>query len=144
MFASIGITLIISSQLTGKFVDYFDRQYILRMMTFIQIIGVILVSMRLINHWNFWLLAIGFVILVAPVTGVATLGFSIAMDESKSGKGSSSSLLGLFQTLLGGLMSPLVGIIGENDPTPYIIIIVGTAVILIILQLLNRRVFKKS
>ena len=144
MFASIGITLIISSQLTGKLVDYFDRQSILRMMTVIQILGVIIVSMTLINHWNFWLLAFGFVILVAPVTGVATLGFSIAMDESKSGKGSSSSLLGLFQTLLGGLMSPLVGIKGENDPTPYIIIIAITAVILIILQFLNRRVFKKS
>lgn len=144
MFASIGITLIISSQLTGKLVDYFDRQSILRMMTVIQILGVIIVSMTLINHWNFWLLAFGFVIFVAPVTGVATLGFSIAMDESKSGKGSSSSLLGLFQTLLGGLMSPLVGIKGENDPTPYIIIIAITAVILIILQLLNRRVFKKS
>ncbi|WP_390073735.1 hypothetical protein [Streptomyces sp. NPDC058052] len=143
MFASIGITLIISSQLTGNLVDYFDRQSILRMMTVIQILGVIIVSMTLINHWNFWLLAFGFVILVAPVTGVATLGFSIAMDESKSGKGSSSSLLGLFQTLLGGLMSPLVGIKGENDPTPYIIIAI-TAVILIILQLLNRRVFKKS
>lgn len=143
MFASIGITLIISSQLTGKLVDYFDRQSILRMMTVIQILGVIIVSMTLINHWNFWLLAFGFVILVTPVTGVATLGFSIAMDESKSGKGSSSSLLGLFQTLLGGLMSPLVGIKGENDPTPYIIIAI-TAVILIILQLLNRRVFKKS
>ena len=144
MFASIGITLIISSQLTGKLVDYFDRQSILRMMTVIQILGVIIVSMTLINHWNIWLLAFGFVILVAPVTGVATLGFSIAMDESKSGKGSSSSLLGLFQTLLGGLMSPLVGIKGENDPTPYIIIIAITAIILIILQLLKRRVFKKS
>lgn len=144
MFASIGITLIISSQVTGKLVDYFDRQSIFRMMTVIQILGVIIVSMTLINHWNFWLLAFGFVILVAPVTGVATLGFSIAMDESKSGKGSSSSLLGLFQTLLGGLMSPLVGIKGENDPTPYIIIIAITAIILIILQLLNRRVFKKS
>ncbi|MCE3399816.1 Bcr/CflA family drug resistance efflux transporter, partial [Staphylococcus aureus] len=66
MFASIGITLIISSQLTGKLVDYFDRQSILRMMTVIQILGVIIVSMTLINHWNIWLLAFGFVILVAP------------------------------------------------------------------------------
>ena len=87
MFAFIGITLIISSQLTGKLVDYMDSQQLLRIMTAIQIIGVILVSLILINHLNFWLLAIGFIILVAPVTGVATLGFSIAMDESKSGKG---------------------------------------------------------
>ncbi len=61
----------------------------------IQIIGVILVTIVLLNHWNFWILAIGFIILIAPVTGVATLGFTIAMDESSSGRGSSSSLLGL-------------------------------------------------
>ena len=96
MFASIGITLIISSQLTGKLVDYFDRQSILRMMTVIQILGVIIVSMTLINHWNFWL-AFGFVILVAPVTGVATLGFSIAMDESKSGKAVLQAFLDYFK-----------------------------------------------
>ncbi|MBL7564816.1 hypothetical protein [Staphylococcus saccharolyticus] len=66
------------------------------------------------------------------------------MDESKSGKGSSSSLLGLFQTLLGGLMSPLVGIKGETNSMPYIIIITFTAMILVILQIINKKVFKKS
>lgn len=43
------------------------------------------------------------------MTGVATLGFTIAMDESSSGRGSSSSLLGLVQFLFGGIASPLVG-----------------------------------
>ncbi|WP_432715928.1 MFS transporter [Staphylococcus saccharolyticus] len=144
MFASIGITLTISSQLTGKLVDYVERHLLLRVMTMVQILGVVIVTVTLINHFNFWILAIGFVILVAPVTGVATLGFSIAMDESKSGKGSSSSLLGLFQTLLGGLMFPLVGIKGETNPMPYIIIITFTAMIFVILQIINKKVFKKA
>ena len=64
----------------------------------IQIIGVILVTIVLLNHWNFWILAMGFIILIAPVTGVATLGFTIAMDESSGG--GSSSLLGLVQFYL--------------------------------------------
>ncbi|TLW17061.1 Bcr/CflA family efflux MFS transporter [Staphylococcus aureus] len=113
-------------------------------MTMIQIIGVILVTIVLLNHWNFWILAIGFIILIAPVTGVATLGFTIAMDESSSGRGSSSSLLGLVQFLFGGVASPLVGIKGEDNPIPYIIIIIATAVILIILQIYNMRVFKTN
>ena len=83
-------------------------------------------------------------ILVAPVTGIATLGFSIAMDESKGAKGSSSSLLGLFQTLLGGIISPLVGIKGDSNAIPYIIVIVITAIILMILQLINVKIFKKA
>lgn len=144
MFAGIGITLIISSQLTGYLVDYIDTQKLLRAMTTIQIIGVILVTIVLFNHWNFWILAIGFIILIAPVTGVATLGFTIAMDESSSGRGSSSSLLGLVQFLFGGVASPLVGVKGEDNPIPYIIIIIATAVILIILQIYNMRVFKTN
>ena len=86
MFAFIGVTLIISSQLTGKLVDYIDRLLLLRIMSTIQVIGVIIVSLTLLNHWTFWILSCGFVILVAPVTGIATLGFSIAMDESKGAK----------------------------------------------------------
>ncbi|HAR5461421.1 TPA: multidrug effflux MFS transporter [Staphylococcus aureus] len=144
MFAGIGITLIISSQLTGYLVDFIDSQKLMRGMTMIQIIGVILVTIVLLNHWNFWILAIGFIILIAPVTGVATLGFTIAMDESSSGRGSSSSLLGLVQFLFGGVASPLVGVKGEDNPIPYIIIIIATAVILIILQIYNIRVFKTN
>ncbi|HEJ7508302.1 TPA: multidrug effflux MFS transporter [Staphylococcus aureus] len=144
MFAGIGITLIISSQLTGYLVDFIDSQKLMRGMTMIQIIGVILVTIVLLNHWNFWILAIGFIILIAPVTGVATLGFTIAMDESSSGRGSSSSLLGLVQFLFGGVASPLVGVKGEDNPIPYIIIIIATAVILIILQIYNMRVFKTN
>ncbi|WP_256087868.1 multidrug effflux MFS transporter [Staphylococcus aureus] len=144
MFAGIGITLIISSQLTGYLVDFIDSQKLMRGMTMIQIIGVILVTIVLLNHWKFWILAIGFIILIAPVTGVATLGFTIAMDESSSGRGSSSSLLGLVQFLFGGVASPLVGVKGEDNPIPYIIIIIATAVILIILQIYNMRVFKTN
>ncbi|HII1175934.1 TPA: multidrug effflux MFS transporter [Staphylococcus aureus] len=144
MFAGIGITLIISSQLTGYLVDFIDSQKLMRGMTMIQIIGVILVTIVLLNHWNFWILAIGFIILIAPVTGVATLGFTIDMDESSSGRGSSSSLLGLVQFLFGGVASPLVGVKGEDNPIPYIIIIIATAVILIILQIYNMRVFKTN
>ena len=89
-----------------------------------------------------WLLFIGFVILVAPVTGVATLGFSIAMDERTGGNGSASSLLGLVQSLLGGLVSPLVGMMGEDSYIPYITIIMIAGILLIILQCINYFVFK--
>lgn len=142
MFAGIGITLIISSQLAGKLIDYIHPQKLLRIMTFIQVIGVVIVALTLINHWHFVMLVIGFIVLVAPVTGVATLGFSIAMEERTTGSGSASSLLGLLQSLLGGIVTPLVNLKGEYNSTPYIIIICITAVILIGLQLLNIKVFQ--
>lgn len=142
MFAGIGITLIISSQLVGFLVDYVDRQRLLKIVTFIQIFGVVLVIFTLLNHMSFWILVIGFIILVSPVTAVASLGFSIAMDESTRGGGSASSLLGLVQFLLGGVMSSLVNVMGEHNVIPYVTIISSTAVILIILQLLNSKIHR--
>src|SRR5699024_145784 len=85
MFATVGITLIISSQLTGKLVDYFARQTLFRALTVIQIVGVLGIGITLLNHLPLYMLIIGFIILVAPVTGIATLGFSIAMDERSGG-----------------------------------------------------------
>ena len=144
IFASIGVTLIISSQLTGKLVDYVDRQQLLRILTVIQIVGVIIVGFVLTNHWSFWILIIGLIVLVAPVTGVATLGFAIAMDERTTGSGSASSLLGLLQSLLGGLVTPLVNLKGEYNSTPYLIIISIAALALMMLQIVNSFVFKES
>ena len=48
------------------------------------------------------------------------------------------------QFLFGGVASPLVGVKGEDNPIPYIIIIIATAVILIILQIYNMKVFKNK
>ena len=137
----VGITLIIASQIAGKLVDYFHPQ-VLRAFTIIQIIGVVIVSLTLINHWHFALLVIGFIVLVAPVTGVATLGFSIAMEERTTGSGSASSLLGLLQSLLGGLVTPLVNLKVNITLCLISLLLVSRAILLIILQLLNIKVFK--
>ncbi|WP_202809188.1 multidrug effflux MFS transporter [Staphylococcus equorum] len=143
MFASVGISLIVSSQLTGKLVDYIDRQVLLRVLTILQLVGVVWISVILYIHLSIWLLFIGFIVLVAPVTGVATLGFSIAMDENTVGNGSASSLLGLVQFLIGGLVSPLVGVMGEDSYIPYVTIILIVGLLLIILQIINYYVFKR-
>lgn len=92
--------------------------------------------------WIVHFLVIGFITLVAPVTGVATLGFSIAMEESTTGNGSASSLLGLVQFLFGGIVTPLVNVKGEYNSMPYLTIIISAIVILVILHLINFKVFK--
>lgn len=144
MFAANGITLIISSQLVGVLVDRIERRQLLKIVTYIQVLGVVIVAITLLNHMSFWILVIGFIILVAPVTAVASLGFSIAMDESTRGRGSASSLLGLVQFLLGGLMSSLVNVMGEHNVIPYVVIISMTAVIMIILQTIYTRLQRRS
>lgn len=141
MFAVNGIGLIISSQLSGKLVDYFSPLSIMRGYTWVQLVGVVLISIVLIFHLPIFFLFIAFFVLVSPVTGIATLGFSVVMDERTGGGGSASSLLGLVQTLIGGISTPLVGLMGESSYIPYLIIIFIASIVLIILHLITARVF---
>ena len=73
---------------------------------------------------------------VCPVTSIGPLGFSMAMEERTGGSGNASSLLGLFQFILGGLVSPLVGLKGQYNVMPYITVIVITAILIVLLQFL--------
>lgn len=142
MFAFNGLGLIFSGQLVNKLVDRFDEHILMKVFAFVQIIGVIIVSITLLNSWSIWILMIGFFILVSPVSAIGTTGFSIAMANNKRGAGSASSLLGLSQFAFGGLVTPLVGIKGEHDVIPYVLTIVIVSLILIILFMINRKVFK--
>src|SRR5699024_8944791 len=123
MFAFNGLGLIFSGQLVNILVDRFDEHTLMKVFAFVQIIGVIIVSLTLLNSWSIWILMIGFFILVSPVSANGTTGFSIAMANNKRGAGSASSLLGLSQFAFGRLVTPLVGIKGEHDVIPYVLTI---------------------
>ena len=94
-------------------------------LTLIQVVGVILIVITLAVHGPLWILLIAFFLNVCPVTSIGPLGFSMAMEERTGGSGNASSLLGLFQFILGGI-SPIVGLKGQYDATPYIFVIMIT------------------
>ena len=133
MIAINGIGLIVVSQIVALLVEHIHRFKILIYLTFIQLIGVLLVVFTLILQGPLWLLLVAFFLNVCPVTSIGPLGFSMAMEER-------SSLLGLFQFILGGLVSPLVGLKGQYNVIPYLTVIVITAILIVLLQFLY---FKK-
>ena len=134
MFAINGIGLIVVSQIVATLVEYIHRHTLLVYLSIIQIIGVILIVITLTYHLPISVLMISFFINICPVSSIGPLGFSMAMEERTGGSGNASSLLGLFQFILGGMISPLVGLAGQFNPMPYLIIISTTAAVFIILQ----------
>lgn len=135
LFAFNGIGLIIMSQLTALLVAYINRYFLLFILTIVQIIGVVLIIVALTLHLPLWVLIIAFFLNVCPVTGIGPLSFALAMEARTGGSGNASSLLGLFQFILGGIMSPLVGLQGEYSILPYTIILLITAVLIIGLEI---------
>ncbi|SUM73382.1 multidrug effflux MFS transporter [Staphylococcus saprophyticus] len=145
LFAINGIGLIIVSQLTATLVEYINRYLLLILLTLIQIAGVILICFTLIFHLPLWVLVIAYFLNVCPVTGIGPLSFTLAMESRTGGSGNASSLLGLFQFILGGIMSPLVGLKGEYSVMPYIIILIITTIFIVLLEIsLKSFTFKNS
>ncbi|PTI46181.1 Bcr/CflA family drug resistance efflux transporter [Staphylococcus xylosus] len=144
LFALNGIGLIIMSQLTALLVEYINRYFLLILLTLIQIAGVVLIIFTLIFHLPLWVLIIAFFLNVCPVTGIGPLSFTLAMESRTGGSGNASSLLGLFQFILGGIMSPLVGLQGEYSVMPYLIILTITAILIILLEILLKSIMKKQ
>lgn len=139
MVAVNGVGLIIVSQIVALLVAYINRFKLMIYLTLIQVVGVILIVVTVAVHGPLWILLIAFFLNVCPVTSIGPLGFSMAMEERTGGSGNASSLLGLFQFILGGIISPIVGLKGQYDATPYIFVIMITAVILITLQVIYFR-----
>ena len=110
MVAVNGVGLIIVSQIVALLVAYINRFKLMIYLTLIQVVGVILIVITLAVHGPLWILLIAFFLNVCPVTSIGPLGFSMAMEERTGGSGNASSLLGLFQFILGGIISPIVGL----------------------------------
>ncbi|MGW8024249.1 multidrug effflux MFS transporter [Staphylococcus xylosus] len=143
LFALNGIGLIITSQLTALLVEYINRYFLLVLLTLIQISGVVLIIFTLILHLPLWVLIIAFFLNVCPVTGIGPLSFTLAMESRTGGSGNASSLLGLFQFILGGIMAPLVGLKGEYSVMPYLIILAITTILIILLEVLLKSIMIK-
>lgn len=144
MLAINGVGLIIVSQIVALLVEKISRQKLLIYLTIMQIVGVILLIATLALHLPLYVLLIAFFINISPVTSIAPLGFSMAMEERTGGSGNASSLLGLFQFILGGIISPLVGLNGEHDMTPYLLIISVTDILLVLLQFIYFKLYSKN
>ncbi|HDB2332355.1 TPA: multidrug effflux MFS transporter [Staphylococcus aureus] len=144
MFAVNGVGLIIVSQVVALLVEKLHRHILLIILTIIQVVGVALIILTLTFHLPLWVLLIAFFLNVCPVTSIGPLGFTMAMEERTGGSGNASSLLGLFQFILGGAVAPLVGLKGEFNTSPYMIIIFITAILLVSLQIIYFKMIKKQ
>ncbi|QCT73883.1 multidrug effflux MFS transporter [Macrococcoides canis] len=129
LFALNGLGLIAFSQLTAKLVNKMDELKILKLGQNIQFIGMMLTVIVLLFHLPVWMLCAAFFLMITPVSMIGTTGFSIAMQVQNQGAGSASAILGLMQFLIGGILSPLVGVMGERSIIPFIVIIIACTVL---------------
>ena len=123
LFAVNGIGIIIAAQLTGKLSSTVSEVNLLLVGILMSLGGSGLLMLVVLNDWSLLIMAIALFFVVSSVGMVSTTAFSIGMQSQVKSAGSASAFLGLLPFIGGALVSPLVGIAGDQTAWPMGIVI---------------------
>ncbi len=123
LFGLNGIGIILAAQIAGRIAGRVDSERLMRIsLTIVASASILLfLALTLTDQLIFVMIPLFFV--VSSVGLISTLGFTLAMQNYGATAGSASALLGLLPMLVGSLVSPLVGIMGEQSAVPMGLII---------------------
>lgn len=138
-FAINGIGIILSTQITARLSTSLGEKKLLKIgVTMATLAGVLLLVVALLNA-PLSMMLIGLFLLVVSVGCVTTTAFSLAIQDQAEQAGSASAILGLLPFVGGAIVSPLVGIAGEESAIPMTVIIFSCSSLALIIQLLTNR-----
>ncbi|MCA0755143.1 multidrug effflux MFS transporter [Paenibacillus sp. N4] len=127
LFGSNGISLIIGSQLVGRMSHRVSEHTFLLFGLGLACLASITVLMVALAHGPLFALVIPLFVFVAAIGITSTAAFPLAMESQGHMAGSAAALLGVIPFLLGAVVSPLVGIAGEDTAVPLGVIILLTS-----------------
>ncbi|MGO4546343.1 Bcr/CflA family multidrug efflux MFS transporter [Paenibacillus sp. 2TAB23] len=128
LFGSNGISLIIGSQLVGRMAHRVSEHTFLLIGLLLACVASIAVLVVAMFHGPLFALVIPLFCFVAAIGITSTAAFPLAMESQSHMAGSAAALLGVIPFLLGAIVSPLVGIAGEDTAVPLGVIILLTSV----------------
>jgi len=137
VYAINGIGILVAADISARLSEKLGEYNALRTFMITSIIGGVLVWVNVLFPHHVLLMCLAFLLIVAPVGGISSLTTSIAMQQVNSDTGAASGTLGLMRYAMGGIVSPLVGLMGANSLIPL-------GVVVIVVQLLGTRMYIKS
>ncbi|MDQ0899004.1 MULTISPECIES: multidrug effflux MFS transporter [unclassified Paenibacillus] len=129
LFGSNGISLIIGSQLVGRMSHRVSEHTFLLFGLWLACLASVVVLVVATVHGPLFALVIPLFFFVAAIGITSTAAFPLAMESQGHMAGSAAALLGVIPFLLGAVVSPLVGIAGEDTAVPLGVIILLTSTV---------------
>lgn len=123
LYAFNGIGQVLFTWLGAKLSSKYAEQKILLISIWVAIIAAscLLITLALPHRLAFVVIPI---FLIVALVGIGNpMGSALAIEQERNMAGTASAIIGLIQNLLGGLISPLVGIAGESTYLPMAAII---------------------
>ncbi|WP_242698044.1 multidrug effflux MFS transporter [Bacillus sp. SD088] len=118
MFAINGVGIILAAQITGRLADKIEEARLLQWGVLCSFIGSLLLILSVLFSLSLWILLFALFLIVSSVGIVNTTSFSLGMQRQGEVAGSASAFLGILPFGGGALVSPLVGIAGDQTAVP--------------------------
>lgn len=132
IFAMNGLGIIIAAQFTGRLADSIQELTLLRIGMLISFTGSFLLICAVYWQLPLWLVILALFFVVSSVGIVNTTCFTLGMERQGAVAGSASAFLGILPFGGGALVSPLVGLGGENTAMPMGIVILLCSLLAIV------------
>ncbi|CAM2748066.1 multidrug effflux MFS transporter [Fructilactobacillus fructivorans] len=142
LYAINGVAIGVGSALPGRLVMKTDSIKLLKEFIKATIVASLILTLSAIWFKNLLIVMILVFIILLFIGALLTLSTTVAMNAADRNAGSASALVGLTQNAMGGIVSPLVGIMGENTYLPMGLIILIAMVLINMLLVKPKRVKK--
>lgn len=136
IFAANGVGFLIASQITGALVGRISEKRLLLIGILTAMTGGIWLFISTLSGAMLIIVLPAFFLVVSSLGIVGPTSTSLAMQTQKKTAGSAAAMLGVLNLLIGGLVSPLIGLFGTESPVPMGTIIFLTTLISLLCYLL--------
>lgn len=123
IFGLNGLGIIVFAQISGRLANYFDENLLLFYGVMQSLAGSMLLLLVVLFTWPLWTMMLALFLVVSSVGIVNTMSFSLGMNRQGKRAGSASAFLGILPFAGGAIVSPLVGLGGENSSVPLGVVI---------------------
>jgi DHA1 family bicyclomycin/chloramphenicol resistance-like MFS transporter len=127
-FAVNGLGIIVAAQMTGRLSSAVGDVRLLNTGIVISLTGSTLLLLTILFNLPLPILLIALFLVVSSIGMVSTTSFSLGMQSQAKAAGSASAFLGLLSYIGGAVISPIVGVMGDQTAVPMGIIIFACSI----------------
>lgn len=129
IFGGIGVGLLIMGTIPAKLAGKVSENRMLFYSIAIQLVSSVLLFGAFMTVNSFPVVLVLLALCIMPLSVLATVSFSMALNRQGNNAGSASALLGFFSMFLGALIMPVAGYFGTDTGVPMsVIMMIGFAV----------------
>ncbi len=118
IFAMNGLGIIVAAQAAGRLSSFMHEVRILLMGVLMSVTGSVVLVVVVLLELSLLPMLIALILVASSVGLVTTTAFSLGMQNQKKSAGSASAFLGLLPFIGGAVVSPIVGMAGDEAAWP--------------------------